>query len=534
LKERAEVQQSDASVAANVAASFLRARRWDEAFSLIEELRLYTLLDELITEALPEMVQSGRIATLKRWAVFGRKAPHARPLIDLVKAELALRDAAYEAAETLALSASRELPLEHALLPKALMAAGKAAHLADGEQRGFDFYSRARQAALSQDDRREALWGQLICANQLDLPIVDELVDELSATPARSADDALRLATMQYVVGLRSHGISATLPVLRAAHTLVTDAVDPLARTSFLNIFARGLALSGFYEDSATIGEELLVEARRGGLAFVVPHALVGLAMAELGARRPAAAVRYLDEADKLAMAGSDVHNQFDSQAVRCRVFISKRNFQAALDATAVHPGAAGATARREFLASRALALLGAERSSEALTLASEVRDAEGQSSRSHEVRGLVAWIRAIERLQRDDPSEAGTALAHCAQAGAIDSFVVAYRGFPAILSAIAADPFARDIAVGAMARVGDSRLAYDTGLAEEPHDKRLSKREREVFELLAAGRSNRDIADALFISEVTVKVHVRHILEKLGAKSRTEAAVLGSTAPLP
>jgi DNA-binding NarL/FixJ family response regulator len=84
------------------------------------------------------------------------------------------------------------------------------------------------------------------------------------------------------------------------------------------------------------------------------------------------------------------------------------------------------------------------------------------------------------------------------------------------------------------MARVGDSRLAYDTGLAEEPHDKRLSKREREVFELLAAGRSNRDIADALFISEVTVKVHVRHILEKLGAKSRTEAAVLGSTAPLP
>ena len=56
-----------------------------------------------------------------------------------------------------------------------------------------------------------------------------------------------------------------------------------------------------------------------------------------------------------------------------------------------------------------------------------------------------------------------------------------------------------------------------------------LTKREREILELVRAGLRNREIADRLFISEVTVKVHVRHILEKTGTRSRTEAAVLAA-----
>jgi DNA-binding CsgD family transcriptional regulator len=56
-----------------------------------------------------------------------------------------------------------------------------------------------------------------------------------------------------------------------------------------------------------------------------------------------------------------------------------------------------------------------------------------------------------------------------------------------------------------------------------------LSPREREVFALLAQGRSNREIGEALFISPVTVKVHVRHIFDKLGVRSRAEAAFRGA-----
>ena len=52
-----------------------------------------------------------------------------------------------------------------------------------------------------------------------------------------------------------------------------------------------------------------------------------------------------------------------------------------------------------------------------------------------------------------------------------------------------------------------------------------LSPREQEVLDILAEGRTDRDIAARLFISERTVHVHVRRILAKLGVSSRTEAA---------
>ena len=58
-----------------------------------------------------------------------------------------------------------------------------------------------------------------------------------------------------------------------------------------------------------------------------------------------------------------------------------------------------------------------------------------------------------------------------------------------------------------------------------------LSAREREVLALVAEGRTNREIGDALFISTKTASVHVTHILTKLGVSSRTEAALLAARA---
>jgi DNA-binding NarL/FixJ family response regulator len=56
-----------------------------------------------------------------------------------------------------------------------------------------------------------------------------------------------------------------------------------------------------------------------------------------------------------------------------------------------------------------------------------------------------------------------------------------------------------------------------------------LSQREREVLGLLAEGLRNREIAQRLFVSEATVKTHVRHVLEKLRFRNRAEAAAFAA-----
>ena len=63
--------------------------------------------------------------------------------------------------------------------------------------------------------------------------------------------------------------------------------------------------------------------------------------------------------------------------------------------------------------------------------------------------------------------------------------------------------------------------------LAEHLGDEFLTRREVDVLQKMAGGNRNRDIAEQLFISEETVKGHVKHIMEKLGARDRTEAVAI-------
>ena len=64
--------------------------------------------------------------------------------------------------------------------------------------------------------------------------------------------------------------------------------------------------------------------------------------------------------------------------------------------------------------------------------------------------------------------------------------------------------------------------------LAEHLSDEQLTEREIEVLREIAGGNRNRDIAEKLFIAEETVKVHIKHIMEKLGANDRTQAVAIG------
>jgi DNA-binding NarL/FixJ family response regulator len=63
--------------------------------------------------------------------------------------------------------------------------------------------------------------------------------------------------------------------------------------------------------------------------------------------------------------------------------------------------------------------------------------------------------------------------------------------------------------------------------LAEHLGEEDLTPREMEVLRHAADGKRNRDIGEKLFISEETVKVHIKHIMEKLGASDRTQAVAI-------
>jgi DNA-binding NarL/FixJ family response regulator len=59
--------------------------------------------------------------------------------------------------------------------------------------------------------------------------------------------------------------------------------------------------------------------------------------------------------------------------------------------------------------------------------------------------------------------------------------------------------------------------------------DEPLTEREIEVIRQVSGGNRNRDIARMLFVCEETVKVHMKHIMEKLGARDRTQAMAIAA-----
>ncbi len=72
-----------------------------------------------------------------------------------------------------------------------------------------------------------------------------------------------------------------------------------------------------------------------------------------------------------------------------------------------------------------------------------------------------------------------------------------------------------------------DGEDVIDRPATAERLDELVTARELDVLELISAGLGNREIGERLFLSEETVKSHIRHILAKLQARSRAHAVAL-------
>jgi DNA-binding CsgD family transcriptional regulator len=141
----------------------------------------------------------------------------------------------------------------------------------------------------------------------------------------------------------------------------------------------------------------------------------------------------------------------------------------------------------------------------------------------------LAAWDEAAAAWGRiSEPYSQAEALLHGAEAalagGDRDGAAGRLRLAAALAARLGAGSLAAEIAL--LAR--RARIALDTSAAAAavgPDAVGLTGRELEVLRLVAVGRSNREIANELFISPKTASVHVSNILGKLGAASRSEAA---------
>jgi DNA-binding NarL/FixJ family response regulator len=95
-----------------------------------------------------------------------------------------------------------------------------------------------------------------------------------------------------------------------------------------------------------------------------------------------------------------------------------------------------------------------------------------------------------------------------------------------------------QELAMRLLQRLGsedEQRQASPPGATRlsEPLPEPLTPRELEVLRLLAKGLTNRQISQELVVSAATVKVHIEHLLSKLGVSDRTQAAVRASRAGL-
>lgn len=524
---RAEGRAATTEVVSPLMRSLVAGRRWDECLAVAEACpEACTSAPAILEDSLQELLTAGRLATVRRWVTLAHHLNLTDPIVELAEAEVALRAGDYGRALATGSQAAKHLASQD-LRSRAALAAGRGAQLADHRPVARKWFELAEAAAESPQVRAAALWGQVVLDHEEESGELGEAVRRFAAANDGSPEHELRVANGRTLMDFAKGDVYQALGWAQQAVALVPSSSDPLANLAALNHLAGMLACAARYDEALRTADRFVGYVEASGIDFALSHGLLAKIRALTGLRRFAEARDVLGR----VMTRLQVEHDPDPWAAvyvrigQARLQISLGDLDRARDHLATEPDArTTASLRGEHEAYRALIEAARGNATDAVRWLKRSRHTTSIDARS------VAWLAedvvALEsRTARESRSLRG--VARVMNSGYLDALVMACRAQPELGSRIVADGTHRDALRSVLLLSDDEPLARAAGLDIPRTTRRsdaLSPRELEVYELMTQGRTNPEIARSLYISEATAKVHVRHILRKLGVRSRVEA----------
>jgi ATP/maltotriose-dependent transcriptional regulator MalT len=320
-----------------------------------------------------------------------------------------------------------------------------------------------------------------------------------------------------------SEGIAAALPIDEARHAL-QQVEDPRVRTSFAYTVAYALGQRAEYASASEWLTHLIGDVEAFDLEFAKPHVQWINALVRLGLRKFGETERLLQTIEDAMAGGRLSYQQVNARTLRARLLLETGKAADALELTAEPPDQRNYPSwRAEYIATRGLALACIGEHSEALRASAEAES----TSKVVEVRVLAEATRAVIHSRSDAFDDAARLLDLARSLGTWDPVLCALRASQSLADLLVLDPNARRELQLLYSMSNDLGLARRAGFrvrATRGPGELLTPREMEVLGLIARGMRTSEIARALFISPSTAKVHIRHMLEKLGVRTRAEA----------
>ena len=501
-----------------------RDERWDDAFAVALESNQLSKAAAIVGQAAPKLMRQGRLETIEKWLAQCGPAALSDPDAQLAVAELHVRRARFRPAEAVA-----KLVRSHGVgnVSRAGSIAAQAAYWLERENEAFDLYQEALAKATTRTDTLRALWGCYLTSYESEHGDPLAFLEQLEEAAGQDVNYRLRSAVGRVTLTHRSGSFSNCWPILEPLIPYVGWSDDPDAHTSFLALCGFVNIAQARYDVALKFASDGFTLSKALGLRFALPTFASITFDAELGRRSPRAAQRALGMLKQLATTGDYPLTRFflHKSELRWELF-TNRSPSNPVSANALDDLEGELQAEIRALYALVYAVSGNSKQSKAEALAASDL---GRTAEVTQVIALSEAVSALAQTSHDASRIVANALRSVREVEYPDALILAYRSYLPLLREAVNNGEHADYVWDAVSRANDHRLAARLGLTKAggatPKLKEvLTPRELEVAQLMALGRTNREIADQLVIASSTAKVHAHNVVKKLGAKNRLDA----------